>query len=142
MKITKFLEQSPDYQLHLAGKRAAQSLNQELAAFEINMTQALILVALYFEPERRALFEDLADAFELTKGGLSQHLSQLEEKQFIRRPQSKEDKRSYQITLKAEAHDLCLKLIKIFDSHQRKLETTFGEADLKDFLSKLRQVLN
>lgn len=140
MKIIRFLEHSPDYQLHIAGKRAAQALNEMVAEFDVNMSQALILVALYFEDRHQSPFEDLARAFGLTKGGLSQHLSHLEGKQLVQRVQQK-DKRSVHIALRKEAEPLCLKLIKIFDGHQRQAEEKLGEHKLKNFLSVLREIV-
>ncbi len=140
MKIIRFLEHSPDYQLHLAGKRAAVALNEMVAQFDVNMTQALILVALYFEEEHHSSFEDLARAFGLTKGGLSQNLSHLEGNRWVLRIQKK-DKRSFQIKLKKEAEGLCLKLIKIFDEHQRQAESKLGEDKLKNFLNVLREIV-
>lgn len=140
MKIIRFLKQSPDYQLHLAGKRAARSLNQELTPFDLTMTQSLILVALYFEKDRHASFEGLAQALEMTKGGLSQHLSELEARGWVKRISQKSDRRSSQVSLKAAGEALCVYLIRIFDGHQRKLEVQFGEKKLKKFLLTLNEL--
>lgn len=138
MKIAKFLEHSPDYQLQLASKRSALGLNKQLKSFNLNLTQALILVALYFEKDHQADFESLAEAFEVTKGGLSQAISQLEGRALIKR--LPKDKRSIRISLKPNAHKICSELIRLFDGRQKAIEEESGEAELKNFLSILKQV--
>lgn len=140
MKICQFLDQNPDYQLHLAGKRASQVLNLSLEPFQINLTQALILVALFFEQDHLSNFEDLAFTFEMTKGGLSQHLSLLEGRFLVSRLQKEGDRRSSVVKLQEDGVFLCPKLIKIFDCHQKQIESTFGEAELKLFLENLRRL--
>jgi len=97
-------------------------------------------VALYFEEGHQVSFDQLSQTFEISKGGLSQNLSLLENKKLIRRSAQKGDRRANDVTLRDEAKDLCIKLIGIFDQHQREVESRVEDSELKDFFSTLEKL--
>ncbi|NCN95242.1 MAG: MarR family transcriptional regulator [Bdellovibrionales bacterium] len=140
MKILQFLSQSPDFQLDSKSKQLKNQLQLRLNEHDLTRTQALFLVALYFEEGHQVSFDQLSQTFEISKGGLSQNLSLLENKKLIRRSAQKGDRRANDVTLRDEAKDLCIKLIGIFDQHQREVESRVEDSELKDFFSTLEKL--
>src|SRR5437764_404742 len=114
MRIRKFIEASPGLCLITAGQRVARHMDRFLKTEGMNFLQALVLTALFFEPERQARPRQLSKAFGTTKGNISHCLNSLHRQRLIERVSLDRDARGFLITLTAKGEKTCLRLIGYF----------------------------
>jgi DNA-binding MarR family transcriptional regulator len=126
MKIKKYLEQSPLFIIQLAYENIVSNLNRELKSENLNLLQAFVLTALFFEDREDVTPSQLADLFQTTRGNISHIISHLEAYGWVKRSVNKSDARHFHLTLKAEGRKKTLNLIKIFDRIQDRFENEIG----------------
>ncbi|HWU44350.1 MAG TPA: MarR family transcriptional regulator [Bdellovibrio sp.] len=128
MRIKKYLEQSPVFAINLAYEAIISELNRSLKQEEVNIMQALLLTALFFEESDNIKPSDLAKVFRTSRGNISHSLSHLEAKKWVRRKVHIDDARSFHIELRPEGRRKALALIKFFDKIQDRFEKELGSS--------------
>lgn len=123
MRINKYLEQSPVFAINLAYEAILTDLNRSLKEEGLNVMQALLLTALFFEEDRAVTPSMLAKAFHTSRGNISHSISHLEAKAWVRRKVDIDDARSFHIELRPEGRKKALALIKFFDKLQNHFES-------------------
>src|SRR5271168_1477774 len=122
MRIQKFLDSSPLFNLSLAYDEIIGDFQVRLAKEEVHLLQALILTGLFFE-EKPVRPTELAKTFSAAKSNMSHALRALERKGLVeRKTATEEDARAYFFSLTKEGKKKVPKLIKIFDSTQDQIE--------------------
>lgn len=140
MKIQSYLRQSPIFVLNSVYERTIPRLNKELKKEDLNLLQALVLTALFFEDRTDVTPSELTKTFCTTKANMSHIISRLEELGLIKRTLNENDSRMFYITLKSEGRKKSLKLIKYFDELQDLYEAEFGSMSLQKILSLLIKI--
>lgn len=134
LKLEKFLNESASMTLITNGIRMQREINVTLSQFELNLNQSLILLAIFFEPEKTIRSHELSKLIPATKGNISHCTSYLEEKKLITRKNVANDLRGYEFSLTPKSQKLCLSLIKFFDSLETACDKKFSSGRLKDFI--------
>lgn len=133
-KLEKFIKESATISVISNGMRLQKELNQGLAEFNLNMNQALILLAIFFEPEKCIRANDLAAIIPTTKGNISHCTSFLEENKLITRKNIVDDLRGFEFHLTSKAQKICPLLVKFFDQMEGNCDKKFSRTEQKDFI--------
>ena len=130
-KLHKFLNESSSMLILFTGLQIQKQLNENLREHDLNLNQALILLAIYFEPEKTIRWNNLAELFQMSKGNISHSTSALEEKKLICRKLIQGDLRGFEYQLTPKGSKLSLVLIKFFDKLENNVDQTFSAQELK-----------
>lgn len=141
MKIQKYLEQSPVFAINAAYEKIIPQMNAELAEYDVNLLQGLVLTALFFEGDAEVTPSALAQLFATSRGNMSHILSHLEYKGWVRRVVHAKDARKFHIELKAEGRRRALSLIKFFDKTQTHFENELGLGACQKTVAGLQALL-
>lgn len=133
-KLEKFITESATISLISNGMRMQKEINLGLKDFGVNLNQSLILLAVFFEPEKIIRFHELSKIIPTTKGNISHCTSFLEEQKFIVRQNVDNDLRGYSYSLAAKGNKLSLSLIKFFDSIETNCDKRFSQSKIKEFI--------
>ncbi len=139
MKIEKFLNASPLYNLSIAYGEIIGGFQKRLAEEQVHFLQALILTGIYFE-ERPARPGELARAFACSRSTLSHALRGLERKGLLERKSSSDDARAYFFSLTKEGRRKVPRLVKIFDSTEDRIEEAFAGKKINLGLKQFREI--
>lgn len=141
MKIKKYLEQSPLFALNLAYEALITDFNRLLREEEVNLTQGLLLTALFFENKTDIRPSDLAVALRTSRANISHNISYLESKKWVRRQVDEKDARSFQLELRPEGRKKALVLIKAFDKAQDRFEKELGVGPCQKLVSTILKLV-
>lgn len=133
-KLDKFIRESATISLISNGMRLQKELNSSLKDYGLNLNQSLILLAVFFEPEKTIRFNELTKIIPTTKGNISHCTSFLEEQKFILRQNVQDDLRGYSYILTAKGNKLALTLIKFFDAIETDCDKKYSSSKIKDFI--------
>lgn len=97
-------------------------LGRDLKKEGLNLNEALILLALFFENEGSVTPTDLCKTLHLNKDQISPLLARLEDKYLILEKRHPKDRRKKLILLRAPGKKLATRLIKIFDQKEEAFE--------------------
>lgn len=136
-KLHKFLNESSTMLILFTGIRLQKEFNERLREHDLNLNQALILLAIYFEPEKSIRWHGLAELFQMSKGNISHSTSSLEEKKLINRRLVDGDLRGFEFQLTSKGSKLSLVLIKFFDEIENLVDSEFANQELKSLNSLL-----
>lgn len=134
LKLEKFFNESATISLISNGIRVQKELNNGLSEFDVNLNQALILLAIFFEPEKIIRSHELVNLIPTTKGNISHCTSYLEQKKFIARKTIPNDLRGFEFSLTAKGQKLCISLIKFFDVIENACDKKYPAGKLKEFI--------
>lgn len=139
MRIKKFLDSSPLFNLSVTYNEILGDFQKYLSAEGVHFLQALILTGLFFE-EKPVRPTELAKTFCSPKSNMSHALRDLERKGWIERGTLASDARAYYFSLTKEGKRKVPKLIKIFDSTEEKFENAFAGKKINTSLKLFRQI--
>jgi DNA-binding MarR family transcriptional regulator len=139
MKINKFLDESPLFNLALAYNEIIGDFQKQLSREDVHFIEALIITGLFFE-DRPVRPTELAHTFSVSKSNLSHSLRALEKQKLVERKTAPEDARAYFFSLSKEGSKRAQRLIKLFDSTEDRLEKTFGGRKINPSLKLFRKV--
>jgi len=122
MKIFQFQKRSLIYSLYHTNKLVQDDLSKRLQSHNLTFPQSLVLATLFFEGQDKLTPKDLEYSLHLSKSALSQILSQLEAKKFVKRVIKENDARSFMIQLTAQGKKISTKMISDFDVVENKIE--------------------
>ena len=142
MRIDAYLRESPLFAVGRAARRLDAMACAALEADDLSLLEGLLLAALFFEAPRPVKPSQLAEAFETTRGHISQCLSSLEAKGLLQRQIDPSDARVFLLALKPQGKRTAQRVIAAFDRLQKAFEHTLGKSDLKETLKRLRQMEN
>jgi DNA-binding MarR family transcriptional regulator len=139
MRIEKFLDSSPLFNLALAYEEILGDFGKRLAQEGVGFLEALVLTGLFFEetPVRPTL---LAKTFSSSKSNMSHALRRMEKKGWLARTTCEEDARAYFFSLTREGRKKAPRLIKLFDLTEEKIEESFAGKKLNPSLKMFRKV--
>jgi len=123
--------------------RVQQTVKQDLIAlgFNLNLLQALVLVAVFFEQPNPVMVTKIVDATGLSKSNVSQIVSHLESLGLLERKLKKEDHRFWLLTTTEEASNVVPQVVAYFDSVQKMTESNVSVQDLEVFFNVQRKSL-
>lgn len=139
MRIQKFLDSSPLFNLSIAYDEIIGDFQKRLSAENVHFLQALTLTGLFFE-ERPVRPTELAKAFSSSKSNMSHALRDLEKKGLVERKISQGDARAYFFSLTKDGKKKVPKLVKIFDSTQDQIEKAFAGTKVNPALKLFRRI--
>lgn len=134
LKLTKFFNESATISLVVNGLRLQKDLNTSLLKYDLNLNQALIMLAIFFEPEKHIRSNELLTLIPTTKGNISHCTSYLEEMKYITRKNVIGDLRGYEFSLTSKGSKTCIFLVKFFDEIESNCDQKFSSSQLKDFI--------
>ena len=129
MKIEKYLESSPVFTLTRAYEKIIVDLQLRLRREGVNLTQAWIVVALFFE-NKPASPSRLAKTLETSPSNISHSLKKLIHAGWAHRALDSTDGRAYLIELTSLGKRRAVQLIRIFDGLQTVFESQVGSRGL------------
>lgn len=130
MRIETFLKQSLLFEVNRAARLMDRHMSRILGSSNFHLTEALVLVAIFFEDPQGVRPSQLSEAMSTTRGNISHCISSLEAKGFIRRRIDSDDARSFQLFLKPQGRTQAMQAIRVLDRLQRDFETSLGSAKL------------
>ncbi|AFY01225.1 MarR family winged helix-turn-helix transcriptional regulator [Bdellovibrio bacteriovorus] len=133
MKIEKFLNQNPSFQIVVAGNAIFQKVSEGLAGHELGMMDALILVAIFFENDKAARPTQLKEAFGIPKANVSHSIRALEKKKLLKRSIHDSDARGYVLDLTPKGARTAVEVISYFDKLQGRIERKCDAKSLDSF---------
>lgn len=139
MRMIKFLEESPLFNLSVTYNEVIGDFQTRLSSEGVHFLESLILTSLFFE-ERPVRPTELARTFQATKSNMSHALRTLEKKGLIDRKTDDGDARAYFFSLTKEGRKRSQRLIKIFDTTENRLETAFGQRKINPHLKLFRKL--
>ncbi|WP_414640843.1 MarR family winged helix-turn-helix transcriptional regulator [Bdellovibrio sp.] len=125
MKISKFIERSPVVPTLLVAEAISRDLDTRLKTFDLSISEALILVGVFFE-DKEARPSELAKTLRISRSRLSQCLSRLITAGYLNRKIESQDARFINIQITSQGKHIALKLIKIFDDQSTRIEAKVG----------------
>ena len=140
MRIEAFLRQSPIVQAGRIARSMEASLNRVLKDEQVTAFEALVLAALFFEPQGAIKPSALADAFETTRSNVSHCVSSLEAKGLVQRKIDPEDARAVQLVLRTQGKRRAARVVGIMDQMQRQLEGEIGAPKLEGMIQQMSEV--
>ena len=140
LKLEKFVNESATISLIFNGLRAQKELNASLSKFDLTLNHALIMLSIFFEPEKTIRSSDLTNLIPTTKGNISHCTSSLEQKKLILRKIIPNDLRGFEFSLSAKGQKQCILLIKFFDNIESNCDKKHNANSLKDFI-KIAQTI-
>ncbi len=135
-KLEKFIKESAVISIVTNGVRLQKELNHGLSEFGLNLNHALILLAIFFEPEKCIRANVLSTIIPSTKGNISHCTSFLEERKLINRKNVTGDLRGFEFHLSSKALKLCPELVRFFNQIETSNDNKFTASELK-ILTKL-----
>lgn len=145
MEIDQYLRQSPIYlfnEIHQILFRDVKFLLKEKG---VNFLQALIIITLFLERRKKKDLRkkispgDIFKALKVSKGGMSQNLSFLEEKGWLKRVLDREDARSFSLELTELGELRALELMQIMELKEKNIETKMGKIHLDELVETLER---
>jgi DNA-binding MarR family transcriptional regulator len=140
VKIGNFLKQSPLFAITKAARTLEASLNRALRTEEVTFLQGLTLVAVFFESPAMASPSQLAESFSTTRGNMSHCLSALEARGLVKRQIDPDDARVMRIAIRPEGKKRAMRLIRVFDGIQNRLEREFGAKGVSQTLANIARI--
>ncbi len=140
LKLEKFIKESVTISLISNGVRLQKELNQGLNKFDLNLHQALILLAIFFEPDKSIRSHDLMAILPTTKGNISHCTSYLEQCKLIIRKSVLGDLRGFEFQLTNKALKLCPLLVKFFDQIESKSDSKLSNSELKMIIKLANEI--
>lgn len=134
IKLEKFINESTSISLIKNGLRLQKEINSSLESIGVNLNQALIMLAIFFEPEKTIRSNELSTLIPTTKGNISHCTSFLEEEKLITRQMVAGDLRGFEFSLTTKGHKLSLSLVKFFDAMESRADKNFNSAEQKRFI--------
>lgn len=122
MKFQAFMKRSLLMQTHQEYHRHFLPLTSELRNKGVNLNEALILLATFFEQNQRVTPSQLQDILFLPKDQISHALRSLEKKSLTERRISETDQRQRLISTTEKGRKVSQLLIKDFDHYEDRLE--------------------
>lgn len=138
LKLEKFINESATISLIFNGLRLQKELNSSLKEYDITLNHALIMLSIFFEPEKTIRSNEIIALIPMTKGNISHCTSSLEQKKLVSRKVIPDDLRGFEFSLTAKGQKQCLSLIKIFDKVESDCDKKFSAQKLKDFIEMSR----
>ncbi len=136
MKIEKYLKDSPVFALYDASNALTFSLNSHLKKEEISFIQGLVLVAVLLDEKNQITPGEISKGLGISKTSLSQILSNLESRGFLKRIIKEDDARSLSLSLTTQGLKKANKIVKFLDSFELDLENKINLR--KEFLIELQ----
>jgi len=140
MKIEKFLNSSPTFAAIFAAQFISKQISLKLKDHELTYLQALVLVAIFFEPSQEARPHTLAKSLRMTKGNVSHCISHLQAAGLIQYDSLRNDKRGSIVRLTTRGKAMVAKLIKYFDEMQRKTEDLLSVSGTKKMMADIEKL--
>lgn len=126
MRFQQFMKNSLLMQLYWDYHSHFKKLQAQLKVTGFNLNEALILLALFFEPTGEATPSDLAQCLQLKKDQISHCLKSLEGHELIEKKLAPGDGRKSLIRITSLGKKRGAELIKIFDSAESDYENLPG----------------
>ena len=136
MKISKYLKDSPVFALYETSSALNSSLNSHLKKEEITFIQGLVLVAILLDEKNHITPGEISKGLGISKTSLSQILSNLEARGYLKRILREDDARSLSISLSNLGLKKANKIVKFLDSFELDLEKKINLR--KEFLIDLQ----
>ncbi|OUR95453.1 hypothetical protein A9Q84_16605 [Halobacteriovorax marinus] len=140
MKIFQFQKNSLIYSIYHSNKLIQNDLGVKLKERNLTFPQSLVLASLFFEKSELLSPKDLEYSLDFSKSALSQTLSQLEGKKFIKRKINEDDARSFTILLTQQGKKISAKMVGDFDLVEKKIEKNLENRNRKLFLVILKSI--
>ena len=140
MKIKKYLQDSPIFALYEVSNVLTSSLNLQLSKEDLSFTQALVLVAVLLDEKTKITPGEIAKGLGISKASLSQILSNLESRGFLKRTIKEDDARSLSISLSTIGLKKANRIVKFLDTFELDLEKKLNLR--KEFLVELQEFKN
>lgn len=140
MKIKKYLEDSPIFVLYEASFALTSSLNSYLKKEEISFVQGLVLVAVLLDEKNKITPGEISRGLGISKTSLSQILSNLENRGYLKRNIKEDDARSLCLALSSLGIKKANRIVKFLDSFELDLEKKLILK--KEFLIDLQNLKN
>ena len=140
MRIENFLKESPMFCISLTARRFDALTARLLEADDLNLLEALILSALFFEAPTPVRPSQLAETFGSTRGNVSHCISSLEAKGLVQRRIDPDDARAVQLVLRGQGKKRAVRVVGILDRMQRRFEEGIGAAKLQGMLAQMSAV--
>lgn len=138
MKIEKYLKDSPVFALYDASNALTSSLNSHLKKEEISFIQGLVLIAVLLDEKNHITPGEISKGLGISKTSLSQILSNLESRGFLKRIIKEDDARSLSLSLTNQGLKKANKIVKFLDSFELDLEKKVNLR--KEFLVELQDL--
>jgi DNA-binding MarR family transcriptional regulator len=122
MKIEEYLSKSAFFKLDELHARLMSLLEGELAKAECNLTEALILLGVYFEKDERVTPSMLWASLRTTRSNISHHVTKLERRGLLKRETAAQDARKYPLALSPKGRVLATRLIRTFEAFEEKAD--------------------
>jgi DNA-binding MarR family transcriptional regulator len=140
LKLEKFVNESATISLIFNGLRLQKELNSALSEYELTLNHALIMLSIFFEPEKTIRSNELTGLIPTTKGNISHCTSSLEQKKLISRKMIQNDLRGFEFSLTAKGQKQCISLIKFFDRIETDSDKKYSAQRLRDFIEVSRNI--
>lgn len=140
LKIEKFINESATISLIFNGLRIQKELNSTLKEYDLTLNHALIMLSIFFEPEKTIRSNELTTLIPMTKGNISHCTSSLEQKKLISRKTIPDDLRGFEFSLTTKGQKQCMSLIKFFDKVESDCDKKFSAQKIKDFIEMSREL--
>ena len=140
MKIKKYLQDSPIFALYEVSNVLTSSLNLQLSKEDLSFTQALVLVAVLLDEKTKITPGEIAKGLGISKASLSQILSNLESRGFLKRTIKEDDARSLCLSLSTLGLKKANRIVKFLDSFELDLEKKLNLR--REFLLELQEFKN
>jgi DNA-binding MarR family transcriptional regulator len=140
LKLEKFINESASISLIFNGIRLQKKLNSALKEYDLNLNHALVMLSIFFEPEKTIRSIEIGALIPMTKGNISHCTSSLEQKKLISRKMIPDDLRGFEFGLTAKGQKLCISLIKFFDKVESDCDKKFNAQELNDFIEMSREL--
>jgi len=140
LKLEKFINESATISLIFNGLRLQKELNSALKEYDLTLNHALIMLSIFFEPEKTIRSNEIVALIPMTKGNISHCTSSLEQKKLILRKTILNDLRGFEFSLTAKGQKQCISLIKFFDKIESDCDKKFSAQKLKDFIEMSREL--
>jgi DNA-binding MarR family transcriptional regulator len=134
LKLEKFINESATISLIFNGLRLQKELNSSLKEYDLTLNHALIMLSIFFEPEKTIRSNEIVALIPMTKGNISHCTSSLEQKKLVSRKVIPNDLRGFEFSLTAKGQKQCISLIKLFDKVESECDKKFSAQKLKDFI--------
>lgn len=140
LKLEKFINESATISLIFNGLRIQKELNSTLKEYDLTLNHALIMLSIFFEPEKTIRSNELTTLIPMTKGNISHCTSSLEQKKLISRKTIPDDLRGFEFSLTTKGQKQCMSLIKFFDKVESDCDKKFSAQKIKDFIEMSREL--
>ncbi|OIQ17509.1 MAG: hypothetical protein BM556_11945 [Bacteriovorax sp. MedPE-SWde] len=139
MKIENYFNNSPVFSLIDLGRMTQNYINSDLKTLGLSYSQALILVSLFVENRDNIIVKELVEVFPFTKGAISQNLSILEEKKYIKR-HSSNDRRNTLLKVTSTGKKLAQEIMSLLESREQSFEKLLDQ-NLMNHLKGVKEII-